>query len=163
MDYRLRAQEFLGRSRMELERLASEMRTIGEIVRRLEALLEDENVQEVPRNPTPAAPPPAPPSPTGPSGPGIPPDNKKDGLIPVGEVALALLRERGEAMSLDELFRAMEGRPDVAPSRDLKNAIRVALIRRRPLIVSERRGWFRYAGEEPPLPQSGSQGSENLE
>lgn len=69
-------------------------------------------------------------------------------LRPVGEVALELLMERPEGMSLDELYRIMVGRKDIPSSRDLKNAIRVSLIRRKPQVVSPRRGWFRWERPE---------------
>ena len=134
MDYRKMALAFLERSKEEQRRLESEIRTIGDIIRRLESLVAGE--------PSPDAPPvvfSTPPDP-------IPP-LPMEGHIPVGEAAEILLRERVVAMSLEELFRTLGGRADIAPSRDLKNAIRVALIRRRPRIVSERRGWFRFAGE----------------
>ena len=146
MDFRMSARQFLGRSREELWRLESEMRAVREIILRLEALLEDRKDQESSGEAGAAAHPEAPPSPSPSSG-TIPGKTGKEGLIPVGELAEALLREQGEPMSLEALFLAIKGRPEVLPSRDLKNAIRVALIRRRPRIVSERRGWFRFAGE----------------
>ncbi len=146
MDFRMSARQFLGLSREELWRLESEMRAVREIILRLEALLEDRKDQESSGEAGTAGPPEAPPSPSPSSG-TLPGKTGKEGLIPVGELAEALLREQGEAMSLEALFLAIKGRPEVLPSRDLKNAIRVALIRRRPRIVSERRGWFRFAGE----------------
>ena len=146
MDFRMSARQFLGRSREELWRLESEMRAVREIILRLEALLEDRKDQESSGEAGAAAHPEAPPSPSPSSG-TIPGKTGKEGLIPVGELAEALLREKGGAMSLEALYLAIKGRPDVVFSRDLKNAIRVALIRRRPRVVSERRGWFRFAGE----------------
>ena len=66
---------------------------------------------------------------------------------PVGEVAEEMLQRHPGGMSLDELYQAMKDFSEIAPSRDLKNAIRVALIRRRPQVVSPRRGWFRWEGK----------------
>lgn len=63
---------------------------------------------------------------------------------PVGEVAEKILQGHPGGMSLDELYLAMKDLTEIAPSRDLKNAIRVSLIRRRPQVVSPRRGWFRW-------------------
>ncbi len=146
MDFRMSAREFLGRSREELRRLESEMQAIREIIGGLEALLQNKTDQESSGEEGSAAPFSAPPSPSPSSG-MLPGKSAREGLIPVGELAEALLREKGEAMSLEALYLAIKGRPDVVFSRDLKNAIRVALIRRRPRVVSERRGWFRFAGE----------------
>ena len=146
MDFRMTAREFLGRSREEIRRLESEMQAIREIIGSLEALLQDKTGQESSGEEGSAAPFSAPPSPSPSSG-MLPGKSAREGLIPVGELAEALLREKGEAMSLEALYLAIKGRPDVVFSRDLKNAIRVALIRRRPRVVSERRGWFRFAGE----------------
>ncbi len=69
-------------------------------------------------------------------------------LRPVGEVAEEILKERPEGVSLDELYRIMVARRDIPSSRDLKNAIRVSLIRRKPQVVSPRRGWFRWERSE---------------
>ena len=135
MDYRKMTLAFLERSKEEQRRLESEIRTIGDIIRRLEELVCGEPS-------SPDLPPVVPLTPSAPA-----PSLPVEGHVPVGEAAETLLRERGVAMSLEELYRALADRPDIAPSRDLKNAIRVALIRRRPRIVSERRGWFRYEGE----------------
>ena len=146
MDFRMSAREFLGRSREELRRLELEMQAIREIIVGLEALLQNKTDQESSGEEGSAAPFSAPPSPSPSSG-MLPGKSSREGLVPVGELAEALLREKGEAMSLEALYLAIKGRPDVVFSRDLKNAIRVALIRRRPRVVSERRGWFRFAGE----------------
>ena len=146
MDFRMSAREFLGRSREELRRLEREMRAINEIIGGLEALLQDKTDREFSGEGGSAAPLSDPLS-SSPSPGTLPTKSAREGLIPVGEMAEALLREKGEAMSLEALYLAIKERPDVVSSRDLKNAIRVALIRRRPRIVSERRGWFRFAGE----------------
>ena len=146
MDYRVRAREFLERSREERRRLEAEIRTIGEIIGKLEFLVEGESPfseetsipQKVVSHP-PSFPSPNPEVPSASDG----------GTIPVGEAAEAVLRQKGSPVSLDDLYRALSARPEIAPSKDLKNAIRVALIRRRPRVVSDRRGWFRYAGETP--------------
>ncbi|MHB8369531.1 MAG: hypothetical protein ACYDBP_07555 [Leptospirales bacterium] len=73
---------------------------------------------------------------------------RKRAFRPVGEVAEEILQGHSEGMSLDELYLAMKDLAEIAPSRDLKNAIRVALIRRRPQVVSPRRGWFRWEEKE---------------
>ena len=146
MDYRVRAREFLERSREERRRLEAEIRTIGEIIGKLEALVESDRPASE-ENGTPRdieSHPSSSPSPR--QEVLAPPD---EGTIPVGEAAESVLREKGGPVSLDELYRALSARPEIAPSKDLKNAIRVALIRRRPRVVSDRRGWFRYAGETP--------------
>lgn len=155
MDFRMSAREFLGRSREELRRLEREMQAIREIIVGLEALLQEKTDRESSGEEGAAAPSSAPPSPSPSSG-SLPEKSPREGLTPVGELAEALLREKGEAMSLEALYLAIKGRPDVVSSRDLKNAIRVALIRRRPRIVSERRGWFRFAGDDsaPREPES---------
>ena len=146
MDYRVRAREFLERSREERRRLEAEIRTIGEIIGKLESLVEGESPfseetlipQKVVSHP-----------PSFPSPNSEVPSASDGGTIPVGEAAEAVLRQKGGPVSLDDLYRALSARPEIAPSKDLKNAIRVALIRRRPRVVSDRRGWFRYAGETP--------------
>lgn len=150
MDYRVRAREFLERSREERRRLEAEIRTIGEIIGKLEALVESDRPSSE-ENGTPRdieSHPSSSPSPRQAPRQEVlaPPD---EGTIPVGEAAESVLREKGGPVSLDELYRALSARPEIAPSKDLKNAIRVALIRRRPRVVSDRRGWFRYAGEIP--------------
>ncbi len=147
MGYRERAQEFLDRSREERRRLEEEIRTIGEIIERLESLLAGASRPEDDGATSPDS---LSISPTLPFPERELPAAEGNGRIPVGEAAEAYLRNKGEPASLDEIFRALSGRPEVAPSTDLKNAIRVALIRRRPRVVSERRGWFRYAGEPAP-------------
>ncbi len=142
MGYRETAQEFLDRSREELRRLENEMALVNTVVHTLEKALEAEKAPEpasIPPRPSPSRlfpqfSPSMPPEESPPSG-----DRK-----PVGEIAEALLRERRAPMSLEELYQLMKGRRDILASSDLKNAIRVALIRRRPRIVSEKRGWFRY-------------------
>ena len=178
VDYVGKTRKFIDDSKDEVRRLEREIDRIREIVVRLERYL-DETAQpgtirsEVPRTPSPPpffwTPEKAEiPSPV----PAVPPepsimkkeeamqrtekvDESRKGRIagsilrPVGEVAEEILKERTEGMSLDELYRIMLGRTDIPSSRDLKNAIRVSLIRRKPQVVSPRRGWFCWvsAGE----------------
>ena len=175
VDYEGKAREFISDSTEEIRRLEREIDRIREIVVRLERYLDEADRLGNLEPPTPRNPLPSPPSyvprdsentprfpgpPTEPlrnedrrqeKGVGVDknPDDKIAGSVlrPVGEVAEELLRARPEGMSLDELYRIMVGRGDIPSSRDLKNAIRVSLIRRRPQIVSPRRGWFRW--EDP--------------
>ena len=176
MDYIGKAREFISDSTEEIRRLEREIDRIREIVVRLERYLDAANRLGNLAPPTPRNPPPSPPSwvprdsedpPRFPGPPAEPlrnedrrqekvvdvdkdPDDQIAGnvLRPVGEVAEELLRDRPEGMSLDELYRIMVGRKDIPSSRDLKNAIRVALIRRKPQVVSPRRGWFRWERPE---------------
>lgn len=175
MDYVGKAREFISDSTEEIRRLEREIDRIREIVVRLERYLDEANRLGNLEPPTPRNPPPSPPSwvprdsENPPRFPGPPtehlrnkeqrqgeaadvdknPDDQIAGSVlrPVGEVAEEILKERPEGMSLDELYRIMVGRADIPSSRDLKNAIRVSLIRRRPQVVSPRRGWFRW--EDP--------------
>ncbi len=174
VDYAGKAREFISDSTEEIRRLEREIDRIREIVVRLERYLDEADRLGNLEPPIPRNPPPSPPSwvhrdsentprfpgpPTEPlrnedrrqeKGVGVDknPDDKIAGSVlrPVGEVAEELLRARPEGMSLDELYRIMVGRGDIPSSRDLKNAIRVSLIRRRPQVVSPRRGWFRWEG-----------------
>lgn len=150
MDYREESLKFLQRSRAELLRLEEEAEKVAEIVAGLEALLSGSPSPAPMNEEKSPAPPRIPPVPT-PAAPAPPPPvfpGAGRTLRPVGEVALALLSEGPEeGMSLEVLYQLMKERADLAPSSDLRNAIRVSLIRRRPTVVSPRRGWFRLVRE----------------
>ena len=149
---------------VRLERYVDEAgRRSGAILPEVPRNLSSSPPVRTPENPAPPFPSPPPPVPPGPAmarneelrqgneeGVGKNREGPLAGgiLRPVGEVALELLMERPEGMSLDELYRIMVGRKDIPSSRDLKNAIRVALIRRKPQVVSPRRGWFRWERPE---------------
>ena len=149
---------------VRLERYVDEAgRRSGAILPEVPRNLSSSPPVRTPENPAPPFPSPPPPVPPGPAmarneelrqgneeGVGKNREGPLAGgiLRPVGEVALELLKERPEGMSLDELYRIMVGRKDIPSSRDLKNAIRVALIRRKPQVVSPRRGWFRWERPE---------------
>ena len=141
MIYQQRIREFIESSQTEIERLKNQIQEISEIIDRLQRMEETESTQH--SDPTQDLSPP--PSPT--LLPHLPIDeraekNKKS----VGDIAESLLKEQKVAMSLEELYQNMKDRKDIHSSSDLKNAIRVGLIRRRPRVISERRGWFRYVG-----------------
>jgi len=151
MEYRSEALLFLERSREEIRRLEGEIRRLSEIIVRLETLT-DSGERRTPEKEPPnqkerAIPAPSPPVPS-PLPVAPPPEKGGDASTgpfrPVGEVAEEILRKQDGPVSLEELYRQMKDRPDMAPSRDLKNAIRVSLIRRKPRILPDRRGWFRY-------------------
>lgn len=173
MDYVEKTREFIADSKGEIRRLEREIDRIRETIVRLERYLDggpflkENRPEKFREDERPPAPPEADkdhrPSPMplfrpfllGSEKEGEQPEScgneaqraggEKKKLRPVGEVAEEMLRERQEGMSLDELYRVMVERTDIPFSRDLKNAIRVALIRRKPQIVSPRRGWFCWA------------------
>ena len=178
MDYREKTREFIADSTAEIRRLEKEIDRIREIVVRLERYLDEGGRSGaippgISRPPAPS-PPIRAPEESAPffSFPSLHPDpsttrsedqrqgkeeeieESREGQIaggilrPVGEVAEEILKERPEGMSLDELYRIMAARRDIPSSRDLKNAIRVSLIRRKPQVVSPRRGWFRWERSE---------------
>ncbi|MGC8529675.1 MAG: hypothetical protein ACP5OP_05680 [Leptospirillia bacterium] len=173
VDYVGKTREFIAHSTAEIRRLEREIDMIREIVVRLERYIDEGNRSStIIRRNLPDTPPSSPsflssenvesPSPFSSIHPEPSMKRRKEErqaqdegsddlgrtpgrlLRPVGEVAEELLKERRDGMSLDELYRVMAGRTDIPASRDLKNAIRVSLIRRKPQVVSPRRGWFRW-------------------
>ena len=165
MEYMREARLFLVRSKEEVRRLENQIGRLDEIIARLEVVLgaemdcepilervREESPRTAPKSgPEPVSPasffPPPPPVPPSPVSPPEVLLRKTQDLRPVGEIAEEILKERETSVSLEDLYQAMKDRPDLSPSLDLKNAIRVSLIRRKPRIVSERRGWFRYVRE----------------
>jgi hypothetical protein len=142
MEYQSEAALFLRKSKEELRRLEEQLRRLSEIIARLEVFLlgreENGGTEEgaTERVPTLTL--------LDSSTDLLPDSTPPTGFRAVGEIAEEILKMHGAAMSLDDLYRRMKDRPDLPPSQDLKNAIRASLIRRRPRILSERRGWFRY-------------------
>ena len=151
MEYQREARLFLERSKDEVRRLEAQIRQLADIIVRIEALVHTPPDSRIPKEEGAASSPEIvsssilPPSPSPPDEPRAMEPSPR--IRPVGEVAEEILKVRGEAVSLDDLYRTMKNRPDLSPSSDLKNAIRVSLIRRRPRILSERRGWFQYMKE----------------
>ena len=153
MEYQREARLFLERSKDEVRRLEAQIRQLADIIVRIEALVRTPPDSGVPKeegaalvsSPEIVSSSILPPSPSPPDEPRAMEPSPR--IRPVGEVAEEILKVRGEAVSLDDLYRTMKNRPDLSPSSDLKNAIRVSLIRRRPRILSERRGWFQYMKE----------------
>jgi hypothetical protein len=153
MEYQREARLFLERSKEEVRRLEAQIRQLADIIVRIEALVRTPPESGVLKEEEPAlvSSPDVVSSSTLP--PSFSPADKPPAMDPspmvrpVGEVAEEILKIRGEPVSLDDLYRTMKDRPDLSPSSDLKNAIRVSLVRRRPRILSERRGWFQYVKE----------------
>ncbi len=63
--------------------------------------------------------------------------------LPVGELAVRILASENRSFDLDELAGRMREEFGEIRSADLKNAIRVSLIRRQDSVIREKRGLYR--------------------
>lgn len=63
----------------------------------------------------------------------------------IGEIAIRILRSENRPFDLNEITERVGAEAHVPDSRDLKNAVRVALVRRKDQVIHEARGLYRFS------------------
>ncbi|MHB8543462.1 MAG: hypothetical protein ACYC9S_05605 [Leptospirales bacterium] len=146
--------EYLSRVRQEISRHERSILRLKQMESSLESILQE-------------APEPLPPSSPSPF-PSLAPDRKdsRDPLPPpaplssfltptsrapdssesIGEMAIRILGSENRPFDLNEITERIRSEGVLPPSRDLKNAVRVALVRRKDHVLHEGRGLYRLAG-----------------
>ncbi len=143
MAFSERTIDFLSGLRDEIVRLERDLVKLKKVREALEDFLSDDPPQDSPASPSSSFSPPDSPlfSSSLPATESIPLPSGR----PIGEMALSLLESEDRPFGLDELaekIRADLGE-GVSVSADLKNAIRVALLRRPHRVEREKRGLYR--------------------
>jgi hypothetical protein len=138
MAFSERTIDFLSGLREEIVRLE---RDLGKL-KKVQAALEDFLSPDPPETPKP---PRASPDPTGeiPSSFLSPVSGSVSSSRPIGDLAIGILQSEDRPFGLDELAEKIRTDLGEQNSADLKNAIRVALLRRSHLVERERRGLYR--------------------
>lgn len=141
MDFTIQSIRFQEEIRKEISRLEHELLRLKEIEHRIATYLignidsasagitADSN--EIPKSPLSSS----------------PPRPNRQGSI--GDDALRILRTENRDFSLDELTDRLASFSGAQESRDLKNAVRVALVRRKGQIFRTGRGLYRIRPSEP--------------
>ena len=148
--------DYLSLVRQEISRHERSILRLKELESSLESLIrEGPEIPSPPPSPGPSSPPvtktppdlPPPPSPSPSFLTPISREASADGSI--GDLAIRVLRSEDRSFDLNEIAERIRSEAKVPDSRDLKNAVRVALVRRKGHVLHEGRGLYRLATFTP--------------
>ncbi len=148
--------DYLSRVRQEISRLERSLLRLKELASSLESFLQD-------TEPVHPSPPPllSPLSASGPIPEPVPSHRSSSSFLTpisrtnasegsIGDLAIRILRSEDRPFDLNEIADRIRAEMKVPESRDLKNAVRVALVRRKGQVLHEGRGLYRFTPFLPP-------------
>jgi hypothetical protein len=142
MAFSERSLTFLSGLREEIVRLERDLQKLKKVREALEDYLSDERLDRATDPPFPS--PEIPPDRTLSVQPARPPGNRPGSSgQAIGDMAIAILESEDRPFSLDELADKIRADLGEDVSADLKNAVRVALLRRSHRVARETRGRYR--------------------
>ena len=147
MDFSIQSIRFQEEIRKEISRLEHEILRLREIERMIETYLESEphpssSQFTKPENLAPRS-----------TRSFLSPPSFQSHSTSIGDEALRILRSENREFTLDEITHLLSSGSVAPNSQDLKNAVRVALVRRKGQVLHTGRGLYRYRSTES-LPPS---------